>query len=131
MDIYRFFHPHHDPRLHRTAVRQLELGELEQAAAELRKTLERAQKRTAGHPTPPILTQHYDDIIKAARFLERSLKTLYDAHPGDSREDMQDLINERSDFAGWRSWAALLQEQLSVEEQADPPLTGTLGKRIR
>lgn len=120
MDIYRFFHPHHNPRLHSTPVRQQELGELEQAAAELRKSLERAKKRAERRPSPPILPEHYTDIIKAARFVEVSLRTLYAAHPGDSKMTLLDIIAERSEFAGWESWASLLREQLGCfEKDAD------------
>jgi len=119
LDIYRFFHPHHNPRLHNTPLRQLELGELEQAAAELRKSLERAQKRAERQPSPPILSEHYTDIIKAARFVELSLKTLYDAHPGDNKQQLLDLINERSVFAGWETWAALLKEQLVLSSEEE------------
>ena len=124
MDIYRFFHPHHNPRLHNCAVRQQELGELEQAASELRKALDRAMKRAERQASPPILPQHYTDIIKAARFVELSLKTLYDAHSGDSRAELLDLINERSAFAGWESWASLLREQLgSLEDSNEDRVT--------
>ena len=112
MDIYRFFHPHHNPRLHCTPLRQQELSELAQAAAELRKALERAMKRTERKPQPPILPQHFHDIIKAARFIESSLDTLVDAHPGDSETIIMELINERSEFLGWENWSALVREQM-------------------
>ena len=129
MDIYRFFHPHHNPRLHNRAVRQQELGELEQAAAEMRKALERAKKRAERQPSPPILPQHYTDIIKAARFVESSLKTLYSAHPGDSRSVLFDLISERSSFAGWESWSSLLREQLGYVDEDEDLLDEELQRR--
>jgi hypothetical protein len=113
MDIYRFFHPHHNPRLHSTPLRQQELGELGQAAAELRKALERAQKRTERKTAAPILPQHFTDIIKAARFLETSLQTLVDAHPGDGEEIIRALIRERTECPGWDTWTALVREQLA------------------
>lgn len=113
MDIYRFFHPHHNPRLHSTPLRQQELSELEQAASELRKALERAQQRTTRKPVAPIMPQHFNDILKAMRFVEQSLQTLCDAHPGDSAGVLKDLINERSEFSGWETWTSLLREQLS------------------
>ena len=114
MDIYRFFHPHHNPRLHSTPLRQQELGELEQAAAELMKALERAQQRTQRRAVPPILPQHFNDIIKAMRFVLSSLETLCDAHPGDPPNVLADLIQERSDLFGWENWTALLREQLTA-----------------
>jgi len=115
MDIYRFFHPHHNPRLHSTPLRQQELAELEQAASELRKSLERAQKRSLRKPSPPILHEHFTDVIKAARFIENSLQTLCDAHPGDPRTVILELINERSEFPGWDTWASLLREQIASD----------------
>jgi hypothetical protein len=121
MDIYRFFHPHHNPRLHSTPVRQQELGELEQAAAELRKALERAQQRTIRKAAAPILPSHFVDIIKAMRFVESSLETLCDAHPGDSRSQLLDMINERSAFSGWETWTALLSEQVVGEKSCSGP----------
>lgn len=116
MDIYRFFHPHHNPRLHKTPLRQQELSELEQAASELRKAIERAQTRTARKSSGPILPEHFNDILKAIRFVESSLQTLCDAHPGDSRSVLVDLINERSGLSGWETWASLIMEQLETED---------------
>jgi hypothetical protein len=116
MDIYRFFHPHHNPRLHSTPLRQQELGELEQAASELLKSLERAQKRTARKAPGAILPQHFNDILKAMRFVLSSLETLCDAHPGDSPEALYELIQERSELTGWETWTSLLHEQLSAKQ---------------
>jgi hypothetical protein len=116
MDIYRFFHPHHNPKLHNTAIRQQELGELEHAASELRKAIERAQQRSKRKASPPILPEHYNDIIKAAHFVEVSLRTLYNAHPGDQTEDLVQMIEERSSMFGWKNWAGLLKEQLGFYE---------------
>ena len=112
MDIYRFFHPHHNPRLHSTPLRQQELSELEQAASELRKALERAKSRTTKKTVGAILPDHFNDIIKAMRFVEYSLQTLCDAHPGDHLQVLNDLVNERSSLAGWEAWTNLLHEQL-------------------
>ncbi len=117
MDIYRFFHPHHNPRLHSTPLRQQELSELEQAASELRKALERAQSRTMRKPAGAILPGHFTDIIKAMRFVEYSLQTLCDAHPGDPHNVLVDLVNERSSFSGWENWTSLLKEQLALSAQ--------------
>lgn len=118
MDIYRFFHPHHNPRLHSTPIRQQEISELEQAAAELRKALERAQQRTLRRPAPPILAEHFNDLIKAMRFVEYSLETLCDVHTGDSENCLLDLINERSVLSGWETWTALLKEQILSGESS-------------
>ena len=114
MDIYRFFHPHHNPRLSHTALRQQELSELEQAASELLKALQRAQRRTQRRPVARILPEHFNDIIRAMRFAKDSLQLLCDAHPGDSEAEMTELMKERSEFTGWETWTALLKDQLTM-----------------
>ncbi|RIL08965.1 MAG: hypothetical protein DCC75_07635 [Proteobacteria bacterium] len=97
-------------------MRQQELSELEQAAAELLKALERALQRTSRRAVAPILPQHFTDIIKAMRFVVGSLQTLCDAHPGDPPGVLCDLIEERSQFAGWEAWTALVQQQLALSK---------------
>lgn len=109
MDIYRFFHPHHNPRLVNTSIRYTELSELLQAAVELRKALERAQQRTSRQPKPPILPEHFTDIIKAERFIEASLQTLCEVHPGDSEEELKGLAGERASSSGWEAWTRNVQ----------------------
>ncbi len=112
MDIYRFFHPHHNPRLLGTAPRQQEIGELEQAASETLKAVQRIQHRSTRRPVAPILPQHFSDIIKALQFVTSSLATLNDAHPGDTLEELSDLIAERADLPGWSNWAKLVREEI-------------------
>jgi hypothetical protein len=112
MHIYRFFQPHHNPRLLSTPLRQLELSELEQAASELRKAIERAQQRTTKRAVPPLMPEHFTDLLKAIRFVESSLQTLCDAHPGDQPHTMLEMIQERQELAGWETWTSLLEEQL-------------------
>ena len=73
MDLYRFFHPHHNPRLNNVPIRYAELSELLQATIELRKALERAQHRTSKAPCDPILPKHFVDAIKASKFVEEAL----------------------------------------------------------
>lgn len=116
MDIYRFFHPHHNPRLRRSKLRQLELSELEQAASELKKAIIAAQARTERNPVPPIMSEHFTDIIKAMNFVEQSLQTLCDAHPGDDRAALQELVDERSQSSGWEQWVVLTRQQLGLEK---------------
>lgn len=114
MDIYRYFHPHHNPRLISTPLRQIELVELEQAAAELKKALLRAKSRLEKGTTPPLLPSHLNDTIKAMDFVDSSLQTLCDAHPGDTEEELCQLVAERSPMSGWETWASLLEEQLGA-----------------
>lgn len=117
MDVYRYFHPHHNPRLYSTPLRQQELSELEQAAAELRKAIERAQQRTIRKAPKPIMPSHFTDMIKAMYFVERSLQTLCDAHEGDSEAETRELIAERSELSGWEAWTKLFEEQLSIDQE--------------
>ncbi len=124
MDIYRFFHPHHNPRLHSTPLRQQEISELEQAASELLKALERATQRTKRRTVAPILPEHFTDIIKAMRFVENSLQTLCDAHPGDSPEIIQELIQERSQMSGWEAWTSLVNQQLQYSQEENSNHSG-------
>lgn len=70
------------------------------------------------------MPQHFTDLIKAIRFVEYSLQTLCDAHPGDNEQDLTDLINERSGFTGWENWTTLLSEQL-ISKTAVPKNGGT------
>jgi hypothetical protein len=112
MDLYRFFHPHHNPRLNTTPIRYAELSELLQATTELRKALERGQHRTSKAPCPPILPEHFVDAIKAARFLEAALQAISEAHPGDSKEVLQEVVRERSSSSGWDAWTRSVQETL-------------------
>ena len=108
--------------MHSTAIRQQELCELLQAASELRKALDRAQTRTKRKSAPPILPQHFDDLIKATRFVESSLETLVDAHEGDVARELPQIMRERKGFPGWEGWISIVQQhlcQLSVDERAE------------
>lgn len=119
MDIYRFFHPHHNPRLHNTPIRQQELGELEHAASELRKAIERAQQRVARRPVPGISVEHFTNILKAMRYVEASMQSVSDLHPGDSLSVLSDLIHERSELSGWEAWTSLLGQQIAMSGEAE------------
>jgi len=116
MDIYRYFHPHHNPRLNSTPLRQVELVELEQASSELKKALIRARSRLEKGATPPLLPSHMSEVIKAIDFVVNSLQTLCDAHPGDNEEELKKIVEERSPLSGWETWASLLEEQLGAAQ---------------
>jgi hypothetical protein len=122
MDIYRYFHPHHNPRLFSTPLRQQELSELEQASSELRKALERARLRTERGTPSRILPSHFDDLLKAVKFIESSLQTLCDAHEGDTIEILKELVAERRGLRGWETWARIVTEQLASEHLASEHL---------
>ena len=93
---------------------------MEQAAAELSKALVRAQNRSTRSPVAPIMAEHFTDVIKAMNFVERSLQTLCDAHPGDGRDALKELVQERAQSGGWDGWSKLILEQLSEENGLIP-----------
>lgn len=121
MDLYRYFHPHHNPRLLATPVRLQEFAELEQAAIELKRALERAELRTAQHPVGGINAGHVNGLIVAMNYVVESLSTLTHAHPGDSQETMREILREREDAPGWENWSRLLRQRLELETQYERP----------
>ena len=59
------------------------------------------------------IPEHFADIIKAERFIEESLQTLCEVHPGDSEEVLHGLVDERSSSSGWEAWTRNVQAGLS------------------
>lgn len=114
MDIFRYFHPHHNPRLRSVPLRLQEVAELEQAALELKKALQRAQIRTESSPVEPIHGEHFNEIISAMHYVLDSLHTLHEAHPGDDFETVARLLEERKNTPGWENWVRLLQERMHL-----------------
>lgn len=121
MDIYRFFHPHHNPRLYSAPIRQQELSELLQVATELLKAVERSKSRVKRYPLKNLNEVEFEPSIDALKDVLILLQTLIDLHPGDSREDLADLISERAQMTGWDNWTRLLGEQLHIWD-SDPAL---------
>ena len=117
MDLYRYFHPHHNPRLRNTPLRLQELGELTQAANELKRALERARLRSEDHPIGGIREEHFSDILVAMSYVAESLSTLTQAHPGDEHSDMFQLLRERQNAPGWENWSRLVQQRLNILDQ--------------
>lgn len=114
MDLYRYFHPHYNPRLRTTPLRLQEIGELEQAASELQRALERAELRTGNSNVGGIRREHFSEVLEAANYIVNSLSTLTKAHPGDSNETMLQLLHEREDAPGWENWSRLLKQRLKL-----------------
>jgi len=121
MDLYRYFHPHYNPRLRSTAVRLQELSELEQASIELRKAVHRALVRAKDKEVGGIKEDHFNQILVALDYVVESLGTLSQAHPGDDLETMMQLLEERKDCPGWENWARLLEQRLRIMNQYDTP----------
>ena len=119
MDLYRYFHPHHNPRLRNTCLRLQELAELEQAAAELNRAVRRAKIRGRNVPVGGIREEHFDELLSALDYIVTTLAALTSAHPGDSMETMLELLRERKDAPGWETWSRLLRQRLDLLNQYD------------
>ena len=114
MDLYRYFHPHHNPRLRNVSLRLQELCELKQAAEELKRAVERAEIRAENSENGPIRRDHFSEILVALDYAVESLDVLENAHEGDSEQTMCDLLNERKDAPGWENWGRLLRQRLEI-----------------
>lgn len=112
MDLYRFFHPHHNPRLRNTPLRLQELGELEQAARELGRALHRAEVRTDVAPVGKMNKEHLAEIRVALDYVVESLSILVHAHPGDDVEMVMHMAEERQDSPGWETWSKVVRQRL-------------------
>ena len=110
--LYRYFEPHFNPRLRLLPIRYQELGELEQAALELRKAIRRARVRTEISPVGPINSTHFDNILAAVDYTVDYLGALADSHPGDNDETLRQLLEERREFVGWDNWVKLVCERM-------------------
>ena len=117
MDLYRYFHPHHNPRLKNTSIRLQELGELGQAAVELKRALERAQIRATNRPSGGIRQEHFEDMLTAMDYVVDTMTTLTKAHPGDDHDEMAQLLKERQSAPGWENWTRLLRQRLNILDQ--------------
>ena len=118
MDLYRYFHPHHNPRLAHKPLRLIEIAELQQAASELKKAIERSQTRTVNAPIGPIREHHFENLVTAIEYIIDSLSVLSDAHPGDSLNTLKNMLEERQSAPGWENWTRLLRHRLSIEDNA-------------
>lgn len=114
MDLYCYFHPHHNPHLRNTALRHQELGELEQAAEELRRATARAKLRTETAPVGGIQSEHFAEILVALDYVVDSFRTLTTAHPGDDPEVIFQIVEERKNVPGWEDWARLVSQKFSA-----------------
>ncbi len=114
MELYRYFHPHHNPRLRSTQLRLQELSELEQAATELRNALKRAEVRAENAPVGGITGEHFSQIQVALDYVVESLNTLCQAHPGDEDRTLISMLEERKNAPGWENWSRLLSQRLEI-----------------
>lgn len=119
MDLFRYFHPHHHPRLRRVPLRLQELGELELGAKELHRALKRAQLRSenrfglSSQVRPEISPERLAEIVSSLEFAINGLSALVHIHPGDSIEDIEHMIDERKSISGWENWSRIVKERLN------------------
>lgn len=123
MDIYRFFHPHYNPRLLNSPLRFQELGELLLASNELKKAVKRAnirERRNSFEKHSPEFTDNLqayspseklEQVAEALEFIVSTLSSLRATHKGDDITAMHSLMKEREKAPGWENWAHLLKER--------------------
>ena len=110
MDLYRYFHPHHNPRLTHTPVRLQEIGELEQAATELKKAIKRAAVRTSHKPVGGIQEEHFNEVVFEDVFVPDELLV---GREGDGWAQVtSELAFERSGPERYLSSWILVEEML-------------------
>ena len=112
--LFQYFQPHHNPRLRLVPVRMQEIGELEQAAKELRRAVQRAQLRTEYAPVGDITREAFVPALEYLDQVLMSLSTLIELHPGDSETTLKNLVEERKDAPGWESWVELVSQRFSL-----------------
>lgn len=118
MDLYRFFHPHHNPRLRRKQLRQQEISELELAAKELLLALKRAALRLNSAEDKEYLDL-LDPAIHSTELAGDFLSSLSEQYPEDKKEDFIDMLKERKNAPGWEAWTRLLYERLYIIYKGD------------
>lgn len=112
MDLFKYFHPHHHPRLRNVALRLQEISELGQASEELKRAVQRAKLRCENAPVGGITPEHFADIILALEYIAESFATLVEAHPGDDVATILRMVEERRKIPGWETWAEIVSEKL-------------------
>lgn len=121
MDLYRYFHPHHNPRLRNTPLRLQELAELQQAVSELRKAIKRAEIRSEDSVDAVINSSYFSQILEATDYILDALTKLTDKHPGDELPQLKKMIEERKDAPGWENWTRLLSQRITALEKSRTP----------
>ena len=119
MDLYRYFHPHFNPRLRNVPVRLQELLELQQAATELKKAIERAELRTKTRENPPFPSEYLSEISAALAFASEALGEIIKILPEDDIKTMVEMLEERKAAPGWESWSRLFAERVKLLTQYD------------
>jgi hypothetical protein len=120
MDLYQYFSPHFNPRLLKVSPRLQELDELKLAALELRKAVKRAALRMARAENQNVNTEEVNELKLALDYTVELLTALSNAHPGDKKETIEEIIRERENAPGWENWVRLASERLAYLENREP-----------
>jgi len=99
--------------LRKVPPRLQELGELELAARELRRAINRAQLRNESAGAERLDSTQFELILEGTDFIVELLSELLKAHPGDSVEVLEQLIEERKSIPGWENWSRIVRERLN------------------
>ena len=110
MDIYRFFHPHHNPRLRSIKLRLQELTEISLAVKEIDRVLKRTKRRLLHNETSLNLIE---DTINAINLAYELLETNIRNYPEDTPEDLEQMLKERLQAPGWEAWCKLVESRLA------------------
>lgn len=109
MDLYRFFHPHHNPRLRSVKIRLQELTEISLAIKEISRVLMRSKRRLG---EDGLFSDNMDDTINAIDLAHSIIETTIRNYPEDSPEDLENMLVERTGAPGWEAWCKLVESRL-------------------
>lgn len=113
MDLYKYFQPHHNARLRQKAVRHQEIGELLEAALELGRACERAALRQKESAVPELSEEQFNNLLISVHNAVQILTEMGEEHPGDEKNDLEKLLEERAELSGWENWSRIMRERLN------------------
>lgn len=119
MDLYRYFHPHHNPRLRSAPLRMQELSELQLAVVELRNAVRRAEVRTAAAAVGALTPERFAEVSRLLEAASGIFDRLISEHPDDDVDMLKTLIRERSNAPGWEGWTHLVAQRLEVLQEEE------------
>lgn len=109
MDLYRFFYPHHNPRLRTVKLRLQELTEISLAIKEIGRVLNRSKRRIGADES---YLENMEDTINAIDLAHSIIETTIRNYPEDTPEDLECMLKERIGAPGWEAWCKLVDSRL-------------------
>lgn len=110
MDLYRFFHPHYNPRLRNVPVRLQELNEISLAIKEISRVLHRTSRRL-GHNIDAL--NHMESTKEAIELAHNLIESAILTYEEDTQEDLEEMLKERRSAPGWEAWCRLVESRLN------------------